>query len=111
MTTENARQRFKNAVQILAEEKGGIKERLEVAFISQLSQIDHLKELPEDLASTLGSIGFTLSTDECRGDTGTVAKELALLSEDDASKIAHQIFEMFLQINDLKTPKDSAKAN
>ena len=104
-TTENARARLRNAVQILAEEKGGIKERLEVAYISQLSLIDHLRELPEDLASTLGSISFTLSTDECRGDTGTVAKELKLLSEDDASNIAHQIFEMFLEVYDLKAPE------
>ncbi len=73
-----------------------------MAYISQLSMIDHLRELPADLASTFGSISFTISTDECRGDTGTVAKELRLLSDDDAVNIAHQIFEMFLETHGLR---------
>jgi hypothetical protein len=102
MTTDNARARFKNAIGILVDEPGGIKQRLMIAYISQLSRIDPNQDLPERLMPQFDRIKFTLMTDEVSGDRGAVSKELEKISDDEASQIARQLFDMFLELHDLK---------
>jgi hypothetical protein len=108
MITANARERFKNAVGILADEKGGIKERLMIAYTSQLSRIDPNRELPDRFVSEFDGVKFTLTTHEVDGDRGTVTKELKKISDDDASRIARRIFDMFLEVHDLKETNHEA---
>lgn len=108
MTTENARERFKDAVGILADEKGGIKERLMIAYISQLSRIDPNKDLPDRMVSEFDAIKFTLTTETVEGDRGTVSKELKRISDDEASRIARQIFDLFLEVYDIKETNHEA---
>ncbi len=102
MSTENTRQRFKDAVGILVDEPGDIKQRLMIAYISQLSHVNAKRDLPEHMVSALEGIRFTLTIDEVEGDRGTVSKELKKLSDDEASQLARQVFEMFLELHGIE---------
>jgi hypothetical protein len=102
MTTENARVRLRDAVGILVDEKGRIKQRLMVAYVSQLSRIDPDHELPDHIVPIFDALRFTLTTDVVAGDCGTVSAELESISEEEASKIARQVFDMFLEVHELK---------
>ncbi len=102
MTTENARQRFKDAVGILVDEKGDIKQRLQVAYISQLSRINPQQDLPDHLREPFAEIKGPLTTDEVVGDRGNISKELRKISDDKASQFARGIFNIFLELHDLK---------
>ena len=47
MSTENSQERFRKAVGVLVDEKDRIKERLLIAYASQLSGIDPNRDLPD----------------------------------------------------------------
>jgi hypothetical protein len=111
MTIENARERFKQAIGILADEKGCIKERLMIAYSSHLLQIDPEQELPEPLATDFIAIKYRLTTDQVVGDRGTVSKEIEKIDDEEASQIARQLFEMFLEVYDLKETNHESGTN
>lgn len=102
MITDNARDRFREAVGILVDEQGRIKDRLMVAYVSQLSRVDPDQELPEHLAIEFDTLRYALTNDVVIGDRGNVAKELKSMSDEEASQMARQIFEMFLELWEIK---------
>lgn len=108
MTSESTRERFKQAVRILADEPGTIKQRLMIAYVSQLSQIDAAHELPEQMIDEFDRLKVVLSEDEVVGDRGKPSQELERMSDEDASKLARRVFEMFLEIYNLAAPTKNA---
>ncbi|MCA9028192.1 MAG: hypothetical protein KDA86_23480 [Planctomycetaceae bacterium] len=102
MKATEIHERFAKAVGILVEEPGGIKDRLMIAFISQLSEIPVPVDLPEPFAAEFDSISFEIDSDGRRGDEGTVSKELKNISTDEASRIARRIYGLFLAMNNLQ---------
>jgi hypothetical protein len=103
MTIETSRERFKKAVGILADEKDRIKERLLVAFASQLSGIDRKHDLPKSLLSEFDGVKFALSdADMPYGYGEHAAKKLHDMSEDEASELARTIFSIFIKLHELE---------
>ncbi len=104
MTIETSRERFKKAVGILADEKDRIKERLLIAFASQLSGIDwQHDDLPESLKGDFDGVKFALSdADMPYGYGKHAAKKLHDMSEDEASELARRIFSIFLRLYELE---------
>ena len=99
---ENARQRFTKAIQCLVEEPANIKERLLIAFVSQLSAIDPLDDLPEDLTVPFDRTRRLLTQDQGAGDQGTPANQIVKMTDQEASEIAAEYFAMFLHLNGVK---------
>jgi len=99
MVSENGRDRFKDAIGILADEKGRIKERLLVAYASQLSRINPVEDLPDDLASDFAEIRFGISDAEVPYGYGEHASEkIEGMTEEEATAHAKKIYTMFLKI-------------
>jgi hypothetical protein len=99
MSYESATQRFQKAIGILADEKGRIKERLLVAYASQLSGIDRNRDLPEPMVKDFDLLRYSLSDAEMPYGYGEhAAKKIHDLTEDEASRLARTIFSMYLSL-------------
>ena len=99
MSLETGKQRFTNAVRCLVDEPGPIKERLLIAYVSQLSAIDPVQDLPGELGSQFGTIQVRLGEDQVQGDRGSAASQLKKMSDETASEIAGEIFSLFLDLH------------
>jgi hypothetical protein len=102
MSCDNARQRFTNAVGILADEKARTKERLLIAYAGQLSGADRSGDLPALMAKEFDGLRYALSDAEMPYGYGAhAAKRIHDMSEDEASALASLIFSMFLRLHAL----------
>ena len=100
MALGDGRERFKRAVGILADEKDRIKERLLIAYASQLSLINAKDDLPNDLINDFYSLRNALSDAEMPYGSGErAAKKLKAMNEDEASSLAKTIFSTFLKLH------------
>jgi len=99
MSLEDTRETLKKAVGILADEKDRIKERLLLAYASQISGIDRNHELPESLVPEFDEIRYALSDAEMPYGYGEhAAKKLHEMTEDEASQLARRIFALYLKL-------------
>ena len=102
MSLENGRERFKHAIGILVDEQDRIRERLLVAYASQLSHVDPKHDLPESFAPEFDGLKNVLSDAEMPYGYGEhAAKKLHDMSEEKASNLARTIFSMFLRLHEL----------
>lgn len=87
------------------DEKDRIKERLLIAYASQLSGIDPNHDLPDSLISEFDLLKYALSDAEKMpyGYGESAAKKIHNMSEEDASVMAGRVFSMFLRLNDLES--------
>jgi len=103
MPQANAQERFRKAVGILVDEKDRIKERLLVAYASQLSGVDPQDDLSEAMALQFAGLQYALSDAEIPYGYGEhAAKKIHDMSEDEASVLARDIFAMFLELHGLE---------
>ncbi|HEY2841392.1 MAG TPA: hypothetical protein VGJ26_19700 [Pirellulales bacterium] len=99
MSLEDGRRRFTQAVAILADEKGRIKDRLLIAYASQLSLLNANQDLSHDLLDDYLMLRYALSdADVPYGYGERAAKKLEQMSEDEASELAKRIFSIFLSL-------------
>ena len=106
MALRDGCERFKRAVGILADEKDRIKERLLIAYASQLSLIHAKDDLPKDLINDFYALQNSLSDAEMPYGSGErAAAKLKAMSEDEASALASTIFSMFLKLRGSETAK------
>lgn len=105
MSVENARERFRKAVEILVDEKDRVKERLLTAYASQLSGIDPDNDLPDSMVPEFDLLRYAVSDAEKMpyGYGEAAAKKIHNGSEDDASEMARRVFSMFLRLHDLES--------
>jgi hypothetical protein len=96
MPTENARERLKRAVGILVDEPGPIRERLLTAYASCLAMLD-ASELPRSVAAEMDRLKIELGESEVPGDTGTASGEIHAMDDEQASRTARKIYELFLE--------------
>ena len=102
MSNTAVRDAFMRAVGVLADEKGGVKDRLLIAYASQLSSIDPKNDLPAELSDAYAAIRYALSDEGMPYGYGEhAAKKLEHMSDDEASLLARRIFSLFLQLADL----------
>jgi len=102
MPQENAQVRFKSAVGILVDEKDRIKERLLVAYASQLSGVDPKRDLPDAMVAPFKGLQYALSDAEIAYGFGAhAAKKIHDMDENEAAVLARGIFTMFLQLHGL----------
>lgn len=99
MSLETGKRRFANAVRCLVDEPGGIKERLMIAYVSQLSGIDPEDDLPADLVSPFDAVRIRLGEDQVVGDRGNPASQLKKMTDREACEIANEVFRMFLRLH------------
>jgi hypothetical protein len=103
MTPYQVRETFRKAVQILVDEDEKLKERLLIAYASQLSLIRTTDPLPTELADELRQLRYALSDAEMPYGYGErAAKKLRDMSGAEASELARSIFSMFLQLCELE---------
>jgi len=108
MTRENAHQRFKKAVGMLVDEKGPIKERLLIAYASQLSEVDQNHDLPNTLVSEFDRVKYALSDAEMPYGYGEhAAKKIDDMTDEEASEMARTIFALFLKLHELEAQEAS----
>jgi hypothetical protein len=101
MALDDGRQRFTRAVGILADEKDRIKERLLIAYASQLSLVNAKEDLPPELLNDYYTLRNVLSdADMPYGNGERAAKKLQHMNEDEASALASKIFSIFLALSD-----------
>jgi len=99
MDSSNCRERFELAVRALAEEKGRIKERLLIAYASQLSLIDPPADVPDELLTDFYLLKKTLSdTETAYGEGERAADKVQEMSEDEASRTAGAIVSFLLKL-------------
>lgn len=104
MPSVSALERCSRAVGVLADEKGRIKERLLIAYASQLSQIDVRKDLPEDSVGDFIMIRNALSDAEMPYGSGErAATKINTLNDDEASSFARKIFSLFLKLSGIRS--------
>jgi hypothetical protein len=101
MSLETGKQRFTNAIRCLVDEPGDIKERLLIAFVSQLSAITSNEDLPAQMVEPFDKISIRLNRDQVVGDRGNPASQLKKISDKEACEIAGDLFAMFLQLHGL----------
>jgi hypothetical protein len=103
------RDHFMKAVGILVDEKGRIKDRLLIAYASQLSVIDPKRDIPESLLADFELLRYSLSdADMPYGYGERAAKKIAEMNEEDASSLARIVFSMFLRVCNLETATASS---
>jgi hypothetical protein len=103
MANETARERFRKAVGILADEKDRIKERLLIAYASQLTHVEAEYDLPKAMVADFDVLRNALSdTGMPYGYGEPAAKKLQDMTEDDAAELARVIYRMFLQLHELE---------
>ncbi len=106
MALEQGRQRLRKAVGILVDEKDRIKERLLIAYASQLGHIRPDDDLPEEMVAEFDKLKFALSDAEMPFGFGEhAAKKIHDMSEEEASDLARTIFSLFLRLHDLAPEK------
>lgn len=99
MALADGRERFKNAVGILVDEKDRIKERLLVAYASQLSLVNAKEDLPPEVIDDFYDVRNVLSDAEMPYGSGErTAKKLHDMDEEEASRVAKTIFSIFLKV-------------
>jgi hypothetical protein len=102
MAFQNVRERFQKAVGVLADEKGRIKDRLLVAYASQLSNLDPTA-LPRLISEEFQALKIALSdADMPYGYGERAAKKIHDMTEDEAAKQAQAIFRMFLTVDQME---------
>jgi hypothetical protein len=102
MTHNDVRKSLKRAVQILVDENEKIKERLLIAYASQLSLIRPSEDLPSELTDEFRWLRYALSDAEMPYGYGErAAKKLHDMSDEEASELASSIFSMFLRLCEL----------
>ena len=91
-------QRLQRAVGILVSEKDRVKERLLVAYASQLSNVDPARDVPEALLGEFDEIRYALSDAGMPYGYGEhAARKLNNMTEDEASQLARRIFALSLR--------------
>ena len=104
MALNPIRETFRRAVEILVDENEKIKERLLIAYASQLSQIRPSVDLPAELVDEFQWLRYALSDAEMPYGYGQRAtKKLHDMSDKEASEVARTIFSIFLRICDLES--------
>jgi hypothetical protein len=104
MALSDGRERFTRAVGILADEKDRIKERLMMAYASQLSRINAREDLPPELVDEFCRLRLAISDAEMPYGYGErAAAKVRHMSDEQASELARSIFEMFLRLCGLPT--------
>ena len=99
MKPEEVQAAFQRAVGVLVDEKGKIKERLQVAYASQLSLVRPQDDLPEPLREEYQAVRYALSDEGMPYGYGEHAsKKLQDMPEDEAAELAQRIFRIFLQL-------------
>jgi hypothetical protein len=99
MTASQLRETFRKAVQILVDENTSLKERLLIAYASQLSLIQATDPLPAEVANEFRRLRYALSDAEMPYGYGErAAKKLHDMTDEEASELARSIFSMFLQL-------------
>ena len=101
MTHDQAKRLFRKAVECLVDEGGPVKERLLIAYATQLSRIAP-SELPPKMVSGFDGFQVKLGQDEVVGDRGNAAAEIAKMSDAEASDIARAVFAMFCDLHDIE---------
>lgn len=103
MSIEDGRERLKRAVGILVDENDRIKERLLVAYASQLSLIHRSEDLPEHLMGDFAELKNAVSDADMPYGLGEHASEkIKAMTEEEASRYAQKIFSMFLRMFELE---------
>ena len=99
MTQDHVRVAFQKAIGIFVDEKGRIKERLLVAYASQLSTINPQNDLPSALKDDFRDIRYTLSDEGMPYGYGEhAASKLDDMSEEEASELAQKLFAIFVRL-------------
>jgi hypothetical protein len=102
MAYQDVRERLQKAVEILADEKGRIKDRLLIAYASQLSNLDPTA-LPRLILDEFQGLKFALSdADMPYGYGERAAKKIHDMTEDEAAKQAQALFRMFLTVDQME---------
>jgi hypothetical protein len=109
MALDDGRERLKCAVRILVEEKDRVKQRLLVAYASQLSLVDPRHDLPRELVNAFCGLRNAVSDAEMPYGLGErAAEKLRVMSEDEASTLAGKILSMCLAFGDIEATQRSA---
>jgi len=99
MTLDQIRETFRRAVQILVDENERVKERLLIAYASQLSLIRPSDTLPAELADELRWLRYALSDAEMPYGYGQrAAKKLHDMSDEEAAELARTILAIYLRL-------------
>lgn len=101
MSLEDGKHRITKAVRCLVDEPGAIKDRLLIAFVSQLSGLDPPNDLPDELVVPFEVIQIRLNQDQVVGDRGNPVSQLEKISEQEACETAGKLFDMFLKLHDI----------
>lgn len=102
MNMPELKEHFTKAIGILVDEPGRINDRLLVAYSSQLSGVNPRRDLPDALVVEFDEIRYALSdADMPYGYGERAAKKLHDMSEEEASRLARRLFNLFLR---LQTP-------
>jgi hypothetical protein len=110
METAICRDRFERAVRILAAEKGRIKERLLIAYASQLSLINPPADVPDELLTDFYLLKKSLSDAEMPyGEGERAADKVKAMSEDEASAAAGEIVSFFLRLSGLELSRPAVR--
>lgn len=102
MGVEQGREKLKQAVGILADEKGRVKDRLLIAYASQLCLVNLRDDLPENLYTEFANLRNALSdADMPYGSGERAAEKIGALTEEEAAAQARNIFQLFLKLHSL----------
>jgi hypothetical protein len=103
MTPYQVRETFRKAVQTLVDENEKVKERLLIAYASQLSLVRSTDPMPPEVADELRRLRYALSDAEMPYGYGErAARKLRDMSDEEASELARTIFSMYLQLCELE---------
>jgi hypothetical protein len=96
MDSAICRERLEGAVRALAEEKGRIKERLLIAYASQLSLINPTSDVPDEFLADFYLLKKALSDAEMPyGEGERAADKIQAMTEDEASATAGEIVSFY----------------
>ena len=102
MIQATTKDRFKKAVECLVDEAGPIKERMLIAYASQLSSIDPMVELPPEMIEEFAGIQISIGQDQVPGDKGNAASQLVKLSDTETMEIAKTVFSLFCRLHGIE---------
>lgn len=99
MTYHEVESAFQRAIGILVDEPGRIKERLLVAYASQLSAVHPRDDLPAPLASEFCAVRYALSDEGMPyGYAEHAAKKLDAMPEAEACELARKLFDLYVRL-------------
>lgn len=99
MTHQEVQAAYQRAVGVLADEKGRIKERLLIAYASQLSSVRPQEDLPAPLVDEYRVVRYALSDEGMPyGYAEHAAKKLDAMSEEEASELAGKLFAIYVKL-------------